>query len=94
LAYAGFFVEQKGVVFDEATQEAVRQFQQAKGLTVDGIVGPQTMAALPKIGKSKPTAVENPVENGESEPTPAPKKATSFFENEDAPLSPFIRESE
>jgi peptidoglycan hydrolase-like protein with peptidoglycan-binding domain len=90
LAYAGFFVEQKSVVFDEATQEAVRQFQQAKGLTVDGIVGPQTMAALPKIGKSTPT----PVENKESEPTPEPQKPTSFFENEDAPLSPFIRKLE
>jgi peptidoglycan hydrolase-like protein with peptidoglycan-binding domain len=48
-------------VFDEATQEAVRQFQQAKGLTVDGIVGQQTLAALPQVG-SKPSISE------ESEP--------------------------
>lgn len=44
-------------VFDEATQEAVRQFQQAKGLTVDGIVGQQTLAALPQTG-SKPAVTD------------------------------------
>jgi peptidoglycan hydrolase-like protein with peptidoglycan-binding domain len=28
--------------FDEATAEAVKAFQQDNGLTVDGVVGPQT----------------------------------------------------
>ncbi|MBW4627941.1 MAG: peptidoglycan-binding protein [Brasilonema octagenarum HA4186-MV1] len=28
--------------FDEATEEAVKKFQQENGLTVDGVVGPQT----------------------------------------------------
>jgi peptidoglycan hydrolase-like protein with peptidoglycan-binding domain len=32
--------------FDRATRSAVRRFQRAHGLTVDGIVGPQTRAAL------------------------------------------------
>lgn len=41
-------------VFDIATQEAVKRFQQAKGLAVDGIVGSQTRAALPAIGGSEP----------------------------------------
>jgi peptidoglycan hydrolase-like protein with peptidoglycan-binding domain len=45
-------------VFDAATQEAVRQFQQAKGLTVDGIVGQQTLAALPESG-SKPEVTDD-----------------------------------
>lgn len=32
--------------FDSATDRAVRTFQQQRGITVDGIVGPQTYAAL------------------------------------------------
>lgn len=35
-----------GVVFDEATDRAVRAFQQQRGLVVDGVVGPETYAAL------------------------------------------------
>lgn len=33
-------------VFDDTTYVAVRQFQQDQGLTVDGIVGPETSAAI------------------------------------------------
>lgn len=33
-------------VFDEATDRAVRAFQQRRGVTVDGLVGPETYAAL------------------------------------------------
>src|SRR4030095_16865597 len=33
--------------FDATTQKAVKDFQQGAGLTVDGIVGPQTWQALP-----------------------------------------------
>lgn len=54
LAVAGFSSGTDGV-FDAATHEAVKQFQQAKGLSVDGIVGPQTRAALPAIGGENPT---------------------------------------
>jgi peptidoglycan hydrolase-like protein with peptidoglycan-binding domain len=79
LSAVGFSVGNKGI-FDEKTQEVVRQFQKAKGLTVDGIVGEQTLAALPDI---------NP-----PEAKPASKKPTSFFENESAPLTPFIRKPE
>jgi N-acetylmuramoyl-L-alanine amidase len=32
--------------FDDATDRAVREFQQQRGITVDGIVGPQTYHAL------------------------------------------------
>jgi N-acetylmuramoyl-L-alanine amidase len=33
-------------IFGPITEEAVRRFQAGKGLTVDGIVGRQTWAAL------------------------------------------------
>jgi peptidoglycan hydrolase-like protein with peptidoglycan-binding domain len=33
--------------FDSETEQAVKDFQQGAGLTVDGIVGPQTWHALP-----------------------------------------------
>jgi peptidoglycan hydrolase-like protein with peptidoglycan-binding domain len=62
LAAAGFSGGASGI-FDEATQDAVRRFQQAKGLTVDGIVGSQTRAALPAIGGSTP---ESATGNGTS----------------------------
>ncbi len=80
LSSAGFSSGDNGL-FDQATQDAVRQFQHAKGLKVDGVVGQQTLAALP--------------ENDGSEPKPkaAPKKPTSFFENNSAPLVPFTRKA-
>ena len=42
---AALGVRQTGV-FDAATRHAVRRYQRAHGLAVDGIVGPQTAAAL------------------------------------------------
>lgn len=54
LAVAGFAAGTNGI-FDSETQEAVRQFQQARGLTVDGIVGPQTIAVLPAVGGTNST---------------------------------------
>ena len=33
--------------FDATTEQAIKDFQQGAGLTVDGIVGPQTWQALP-----------------------------------------------
>jgi len=38
--------ESSSAVFDEATDRAVREFQQQRGITVDGIIGPQTYHAL------------------------------------------------
>jgi hypothetical protein len=45
LVDAGYDVPVNGV-FDEQTEQAVREFQAAEGLTVDGIVGPQTATQL------------------------------------------------
>ena len=55
LEAAGFPGGANGI-FDAATQKAVMRFQQAKGLTVDGIVGAQTWAALPAIGGPNPSS--------------------------------------
>lgn len=45
LTGAGHEVEANGV-FDDATEAATEAFQEAQGLTVDGIVGPKTWEAL------------------------------------------------
>jgi peptidoglycan hydrolase-like protein with peptidoglycan-binding domain len=102
LAEIGIRSGEEGV-FDQATQEAVRQFQQGKGLTVDGIVGEQTLAALPQIGESKLPAVDEsqampaPKETfkspavDEAQPTPATKKTTKWYEDNSAPLTPFTK---
>jgi peptidoglycan hydrolase-like protein with peptidoglycan-binding domain len=76
LATAGFQNNANGV-FDLKTQEAVRQFQESKGLRVDGIVGEQTLTAL--SGKSK------------SQLQPEPEKTTPWYEDNSAPLNPFTR---
>lgn len=47
-------------VFDANTEAAVRRFQQTKRLTVDGVVGPQTRAALPAVGGSSPISERKP----------------------------------
>lgn len=103
LSEIGFRNGEKGV-FDEATQEAVRQFQQAKGLTVDGVVGQQTLAALPQIEKIKSAVVDESKPKSEpmevlkspsvesSKPKPAPEKATKkWYEDDSAPLTPFTK---
>src|SRR4051794_8451771 len=51
-AQAALGVAQTGT-YARATRRAVRRFQRAHGLTVDGIVGPQTRAAL-GVGTSAP----------------------------------------
>ncbi|MBL8955808.1 MAG: peptidoglycan-binding protein [Myxococcaceae bacterium] len=51
LRAAGFEPGASGV-FDAKTEEAVRQYQQAKGLSVDGVVGQQTWGSF--YGKSYP----------------------------------------
>ncbi|HEY9820232.1 MAG TPA: peptidoglycan-binding protein [Candidatus Sericytochromatia bacterium] len=63
LAVAGFRSGVNGI-FDEATQNAVKRFQQAKGLTVDGIVGSQTRAALPAIGGAEPSSALGTTSSG------------------------------
>jgi murein L,D-transpeptidase YcbB/YkuD len=40
-------------LFDDATEEAVRHFQDASGLDADGVVGPVTLAALNRSARDK-----------------------------------------
>ena len=42
----GLLAPPTGPVFDEETDRAVRHFQQLRGLSVDGLVGPETYRAL------------------------------------------------
>jgi len=42
-------------VFDAGLQTAIKDFQQANGLTADGIVGPATWAKLPAYREASPT---------------------------------------
>jgi len=42
-------------IFDAGLETAVKNFQQSKGLTVDGVVGPATWAALPSFREASPT---------------------------------------
>jgi N-acetylmuramoyl-L-alanine amidase len=46
LSGLGLLTAPSSPVFDEATDQALRDFQQRRGLSVDGIVGPETYAAL------------------------------------------------
>lgn len=48
LRRAGFLTPESGT-FDDLTRKTVMTFQEANGLEADGIVGPQTWAALEAV---------------------------------------------
>ncbi|MEC4854191.1 MAG: peptidoglycan-binding protein, partial [Jaaginema sp. PMC 1079.18] len=54
LGVAGFYNYAANGVFDANTENAVKAFQQAGGLTMDGVVGPKTQALLPAVGGEVP----------------------------------------
>ncbi|MFN6484829.1 MULTISPECIES: peptidoglycan-binding protein [unclassified Nostoc] len=55
LKTAGFYQSSVTQVYDASTQEAVRRFQKAAGLPVDGIVGASTLQKLESWQAKKPT---------------------------------------
>jgi peptidoglycan hydrolase-like protein with peptidoglycan-binding domain len=65
------------------TEGAILRFQQARGLTVDGVVGPQTKAKLVGLraerpGRaSKPRAKRPPADTPEPRPSPGPSPSAS-----------------
>ncbi len=82
LAAAGYDVPETGA-FDAATTAAVRKFQMESGITVDGVVGPQTLGALDRalgIAAAPPepggtpgrASTPRPTATPTPPPTPAP----------------------
>lgn len=59
-------------VFDAATDAAVRDYQQSNGLSVDGIVGPQTWGALICYNDPPPTPTPTPTPLPTATPLPTP----------------------
>jgi len=63
-------------IFGRRTFEAVRLFQRRNRLAVDGIVGPQTYAALGiNVGVATPAPAPEPAPDPEPAPAPAPAPA-------------------
>ncbi|HET6275661.1 MAG TPA: peptidoglycan-binding protein [Candidatus Cybelea sp.] len=50
--------------FDSGLEAAVKSFQQSNGLTVDGIVGPQTWSALPSYLEASPKLQQGSLGSG------------------------------
>jgi peptidoglycan hydrolase-like protein with peptidoglycan-binding domain len=62
--------------YGSLTEEAVRRFQEAQGLTVDGIAGPTTRSAIANPA-TRPAPTPAPTPSPASAPLPAPTPAPS-----------------
>jgi len=79
----GFPVQPPYTVYTASTANAVKQFQQAVGLTVDGVVGPKTKAALLTV--NGPLAAPAPVQ---APYTPATPQWSQFAAPKEDPSAP------
>ena len=66
LRIAGFYSGTATGVFGPITEEAVKSFQKASQLDVDGIVGPATVSKLPAIGVGGKETPRRQTENSEN----------------------------
>lgn len=72
LTTLGFYSGPITGYYGELTEEAVRRFQGANGLSVDGVVGPATLAAIQQTGQGQSSSASTPnpndglLEQGES----------------------------
>ncbi|WP_414756080.1 peptidoglycan-binding protein [Anabaena sp. CCY 9910] len=74
LQQAGFYQAPVTQVYDFSTEEAVRRFQEAAGLPVDGVVGAST---LEKLDQWRSTPVANQVQQYTTPSTPTRKNSTT-----------------
>ncbi|MEL6221199.1 MAG: peptidoglycan-binding protein [Cyanobacteria bacterium J06627_8] len=75
LTELGFYSGPVTGFYGELTEAAVRRFQESNGLTVDGVVGPATLAAIQRTGQqssnSEPDPNDGLLEQGEAGPAVA-----------------------
>jgi murein DD-endopeptidase MepM/ murein hydrolase activator NlpD len=61
LAWRGFPSGPFTGIYTDRTRRAVRRFQRSRGLAVDGVVGPQTLAALRRPPPRSPVHLHSPL---------------------------------
>ncbi|MEH1939336.1 MAG: peptidoglycan-binding protein [Nostoc sp.] len=77
LKTAGFYQASVTQVYDVSTQEAVRRFQKAAGLPVDGIVGASTLQKLESWQAKKPSTTTTQAKKATVVSTQAKKPSTT-----------------
>ena len=77
LKTAGFYQSSVSQVYDASTQEAVRRFQKAAGLPVDGIVGANTLQKLESWQAKKPTTTTTQAKKSTTVSAQAKKSSTT-----------------
>ncbi|MBG1268139.1 peptidoglycan-binding domain-containing protein [Nostoc sp. WHI] len=77
LKTAGFYQASVTQIYDGTTEDAVRRFQRATGLPVDGIVGATTLQKLESWQAKRPTAVGTQAKRPTAVGTQAKKPSTT-----------------
>ncbi|BDI17960.1 hypothetical protein ANSO36C_37620 [Nostoc cf. commune SO-36] len=90
LRTAGFYQSSVTQVYDASTQEAVRRFQKAAGLPVDGIVGANTLQKLENWQAKKPTTTATQARRTTAVSAQAKKPSTTSSANNQRRNSNYI----